>query len=108
MSCGCLQKERAGGQPKHGGYKTRLAGIWYHMRYRCLTPTCNAWPRYGGRGIKLCKDWHEFVPFRDWALANGYADNLTIDRIDNNGNYEPSNCQWISRADNTRKKRKKP
>jgi hypothetical protein len=74
------------------------------MRQRCRNPQCHAFSRYGGRGITICLEWERFEGFRDWALANGYAADLTIDRIDNDGNYEPDNCQWISKAKQNRNK----
>ncbi|MBE6928051.1 MAG: hypothetical protein E7467_06140 [Ruminococcaceae bacterium] len=58
---------------------------------------------YGGRGISVCEEWHQFPPFYEWAMANGYTDDLTIDRINVDGNYEPSNCQWITMEENIRK-----
>jgi hypothetical protein len=69
------------------------------MRQRCRNVRCHAFARYGGRGIAICAEWERFEDFRDWALANSYAANLTLDRIDNDGNYEPGNCQWISKAE---------
>ena len=84
------------------GYNNRLYNIYANIRYRCYTPTCQAYARYGGRGIKMCKEWFgSYHTFRDWAIANGYKDNLCIDRIDNDGNYEPKNCRWITVAENT-------
>ena len=90
----------------HGGSGTRLYKIWRDMKTRCLNPTAKRFNHYGARGITICSEWTgDFAVFRDWALVNGYTDTLTIDRIDNNGNYEPNNCQWIPRVANMRKDR---
>lgn len=94
----------------HGESKTRLHNIWSHMKTRCSCETSVGWEYYGGRGITVCKEWQEFEPFRDWALANGYADNLEIDRRKNHLGYEPGNCRWITRRQqmaNTRKRKGK-
>lgn len=72
------------------------------MKYRCYTKSCHAYPRYGGRGIKICDEWLDsYHNFRDWAINNGYGDGLCIDRIDNDGNYTPQNCRWITISENT-------
>ncbi len=89
---------------KHGDTGTKLYDIWAHMRYRCFNTGSKAWKWYGGRGIIVCDEWREFTAFKEWSLANGYQEGLSIDRIDNNGNYAPYNCQWLSRLENARKR----
>lgn len=109
-SCGCLKAEQnirnlADKRRTHGQSNTRLYGIWEHMRKRCNLPTVPAYPKYGGRGIRVCDEWEDFQNFYDWAISHGYADDLTIERIDVNGNYEPSNCEWITLGKQTWNKR---
>ena len=104
---------RSGGDnTAHGGKGQRLYIIWKGMRQRCNNPNSNVYPRWGGRGITITPAWDDYAVFRDWAYANGYEDQpegtayrdkLTIDRIDNDGDYEPSNCRWIPRHANAAK-----
>jgi len=82
---------------------TRLYNIWYNMKDRCNNKRHIRYKNYGGRGIRVCKDWLIFENFKKWALSNGYIDGLTIDRIDNDKGYSPDNCQWITRYENTSK-----
>ena len=126
QSCGCLRTEEASkhippakkgkDNPtyKHGG-KTggveRLYTTWWNMLKRCETASANRYEFYGGRGIEVCEEWHEYENFRKWAYENGYYDQdkdlprgqkLSIDRIDPNGNYEPSNCRWVTLSENVK------
>lgn len=101
ISCGCYHKdELSKRRKKHGFSETRLYNIWYGMKCRCFMESHSAYMYYGGRGITVCADWLDFTNFRDWALANGYADNLEIDRKNNDLGYQPDNCRWITHAEN--------
>lgn len=106
-SCGCYRKESMTGLEnrnyKHGEAGSRLYQAWEGIRARCLFPHHIKYRRYGGRGITICKEWiNDFISFKKWSLKNGYDDRLEIDRIDNDGNYEPSNCRWITHKINTK------
>lgn len=104
-SCGCLRSEVASKRStKHGGCGTRLYRVWSNMIDRCENPNNKEYNRYGGRGIDICFEWRQdFSKFMEWALENGYKENLTIDRINNELGYCPSNCQWITREENSAK-----
>jgi hypothetical protein len=103
------KKHAARKEGKHGDTRgndrLRLYKIWAGMKNRCSRKSqCVPYKYYGSRGISVCPEWRtSYQAFRSWALANGYQENLVIDRKDNNGNYEPSNCQWITRSEHSRK-----
>lgn len=105
-SCGCLARENIiKASLKHGKRHTRIYYIWCSMKDRCLNKNHKAYQYYGGRGISICKEWeNDFMCFYNWAIKNGYTDTLTIERIDVNGNYEPSNCKWITKAEQAHNK----
>lgn len=92
----------------HGMTGTRIHNMWKNMKGRCSRPSSTHWERYGGRGIRVEEPWFSsFESFMEWAISNGYKDDLTIDRIDEDGNYCPSNCQFISSSENVSKANKK-
>ncbi len=93
ISCGCLLN-----QESHGDYNTRLYTIWEAMKQRCFNPNHPKFVDYGQRGITVCKPWLTYSTFKTWALSNGYDDTLTIDRINNDKGYYPSNCRFTTKA----------
>lgn len=106
-SCGCFKKEviEKGANLKHAMRKTRLYSIWAGIRKRIRNERDISFENYGGRGIKVCDEWSDFANFAKWALENGYCANLTIDRIDVNGDYAPDNCRWATIKQQQRNKR---
>lgn len=108
-NCGCI-KGKGENNPyyKHGKRHTRLWSIWQNMKSRCYNTKVKSYQDYGGRGVYVCGEWkNDFEAFYTWAMNNGYADNLTIDRINNEKGYEPSNCRWVTRKEQNYNRRKR-
>lgn len=101
VGCGCKNPGRA----KHYGKGTRLYNIWCSIKQRCNDPNHKSYPQYGGKGVMVCQSWkQDFTSFRDWSLLNGYADNLTIDRVNNHKEYCPEHCEWVTLQENIRRR----
>ena len=106
-ACGCLHNEFISSlSKKHGLSHTRLHGIWRGIKGRCLNHKNSSYQNYGGRGIKICEEWKDnFENFYEWAMSNGYKDDLSIDRIDVNNGYFPENCRWVTDEVQSRNRR---
>lgn len=102
-SCGCMKGKMCSiANTKHGMTGSRIYQIWLHMKHRCFNPKDKEYHRYGGRGISICDEWinnRGFENFYNWAINNDYQEDLTIDRINNDDNYEPNNCRWVNRKE---------
>lgn len=110
-SCGCLQKDKIREMRyRHGDRNSRLYSVWKTMKKRCENKNCKSYKWYGAKGVSVCDEWHDYLAFKRWALDNGYDEKAkrgecTIDRINPYGDYEPSNCRWVSMVEQARNKR---
>lgn len=107
-SCGCDKRKNARQLfTKHGLSGTRIYRIWVEMNHRCYLASDTNYQKYGARGISVCNEWKDnFLAFYDWAMTNGYSDELTIDRIDNDLGYSPNNCRWATYSQQNKNRKK--
>lgn len=108
-SCGCLNLETSlknlPDNSTHHTSRTHLYSVWSLMKQRCENPKHKSYAYYGGRGIKICAEWHDAATFFEWARSSGYREDLSLERINVNGDYEPSNCTWVTMREQARNKR---
>ena len=104
-SCGCIRKIKNHSRKNTNPHHKKIYQVWYNMKNRCENRKNRKFEYYGGRGITICDEWQDFDVFYKWCMESGYSEDLTIDRIDSNGNYEPSNCRWITLEEQQRNKR---